>query len=70
MTIGELTAKIRARELGPVEVVQAYLDRIDRLNGDLRAYISVYPELALAAAREAEPGDTRSTPAGSSSRCR
>lgn len=49
------TAKaIRAKEVSPVEVVQAYLARIERLNGTLNAYISVVAEAALAAARRAE----------------
>ena len=34
--------------------MQACLERIERLNGGLRAFISVYPEQALAEARAAE----------------
>lgn len=45
---------IRAKQLSPVELVRAYLDRIDRLDGRLRAYITVTRESALAAARRAE----------------
>jgi len=49
------TAKaIRARELSPVEVVQAYLARIERLDPTLRAYVTVTAEAALMAAREKE----------------
>ena len=47
-------ALIRERKLSPVEVVRAYLERIDRLDGRLRAYITVTREAALAAARRAE----------------
>jgi aspartyl-tRNA(Asn)/glutamyl-tRNA(Gln) amidotransferase subunit A len=45
---------IRARQLSPIELVHAYLERIDRLDGRLRAYITVTREAALAAARQAE----------------
>jgi Asp-tRNA(Asn)/Glu-tRNA(Gln) amidotransferase A subunit family amidase len=45
---------IEAREVSPLEVTQALLDRIEALNGGLNAYISVYPEQALDAARVAE----------------
>src|SRR5688572_18017547 len=45
---------IRGGEVSPVEVVQAYLARIERLDPTLRAYITVTAEGALAAAREAE----------------
>lgn len=54
MSIAELAEKIRKRQVSPVEAMQACLDRIGRLNGGLRAFISVYPEQALAEARAAE----------------
>ncbi|MDE0702193.1 MAG: amidase [Rhodospirillaceae bacterium] len=54
MPIADLAENIRAKRVSPVEAVQACLDRIERLNGGLRAFISVYPEQALAAARAAE----------------
>ena len=54
MSIAELAEKIRERQVSPVEAMQACLDRIERLNDDLRAFISVYPDLALADARAAE----------------
>ncbi len=52
--IAELAAAIAGREASPVDAVEASLERIDRLNGTLNAFLSVYPDLALAAAREAE----------------
>jgi aspartyl-tRNA(Asn)/glutamyl-tRNA(Gln) amidotransferase subunit A len=55
----ELAALIRARELSPVALVQTYLDRIDRLDGDLRAYITVCRESALDEARRAEEAVAR-----------
>jgi aspartyl-tRNA(Asn)/glutamyl-tRNA(Gln) amidotransferase subunit A len=49
------TAKlIESREVSPLEVTRAILDRADGLNGELNAYISLYPEQALAAAKAAE----------------
>ena len=54
LDISTLGPLIEKREVSPVEVVQAYLDRIERHNSRYRAYISVYPEPALEAARLAE----------------
>src|SRR3990172_5034423 len=50
----ELLSAYRKRELSPVEVTQAALERIDRLNPALNAYLCVDREGALAAARVAE----------------
>ena len=54
LTVVELAGLIENRELSPVEVTQAYLERIDRLNPSLNSYITVCRDEALAAAREAE----------------
>ena len=54
MPITEQAATLRARELSPVELTQAYLDRIAALNGELGAYITVMSEQAMAQARHAE----------------
>src|SRR5438876_2082111 len=59
-----LAALISTRQLSPVELVQAYLDRIDRLDGRLRAYITVTRETALAMARMAEAAVLRGLPLG------
>lgn len=53
-TIVALAAAIRAGEVSPVEVTQACLDRIERLDRTLRAFITVDPAGALAAARARE----------------
>ena len=45
---------IRAGRISSVELVQAYLDRIGRYDGVLRAYITVCGEQALERARQAE----------------
>ena len=52
--ITEQSAMLRAGELSPVELTQAYLDRISALNGELGAYITVMGEQAIAQARQAE----------------
>jgi aspartyl-tRNA(Asn)/glutamyl-tRNA(Gln) amidotransferase subunit A len=49
-----LATKLRSRELSPVEVTDAYLDRIAATEKRLCAYITVTAELARAAARRAE----------------
>jgi aspartyl-tRNA(Asn)/glutamyl-tRNA(Gln) amidotransferase subunit A len=45
---------IATKAVSPVEVVRAHLDRIERLDGTLRAYITVCGEGALEAGRVAE----------------
>ena len=53
-TIAALAAAIRARRISPVEVAQQCLARVERLDGRLRAYITVDATGALARARELE----------------
>lgn len=50
----ELAALIKSRQVSPVEVVQAFLSRIDALNPKVNAFITVTRDHALARAREAE----------------
>jgi len=45
---------LRARELSPVELAETYLARIERLDAELNAYVTVTTERALADARAAE----------------
>ncbi|MBI2468640.1 MAG: Asp-tRNA(Asn)/Glu-tRNA(Gln) amidotransferase subunit GatA [Candidatus Rokubacteria bacterium] len=52
--IGELSPKLQRRELGPVEVCRALLQRCERLEPKLNAFITLDPERILAAARAAE----------------
>lgn len=60
-----LAEKLRSRELSPVEVTDAYLDRIAATEKRLCAYITVTAELArataLAAEREIAAGNWRGT---------
>ncbi len=50
----ELAAMIKARKISPVELTQAYLDRIAALNPKLNAFITVTKDVALAQAKQAE----------------
>ncbi len=54
LSLTEAAALIRARKLSPVELTRAILDRIDRLDGKVHAFITVAGDAALAAARAAE----------------
>jgi len=49
-----LGTKLQAKDISPVELTEAYLDRIQRTNETLRAYITVTADLARKAARKAE----------------
>src|SRR5437762_4284387 len=49
-----LASLVRERHVSPVELVRVYLERIERLDARLRAYITVLPESALEAAHKAE----------------
>lgn len=50
----ELIERYRSRELSPVEATEAILERIERLNPEIMAFITVTPEIALEDARRAE----------------
>lgn len=54
LTLTAAAAAIRARELSPVELVDSVLDRIERVEPELGAYVTVSAERARRAAREAE----------------
>ncbi|WP_433335279.1 amidase [Spirillospora sp. CA-294931] len=49
-----LAEAVRARELSPVEITDHYLERIERLNPQVGAYVTVTAELAREQARLAE----------------
>jgi amidase len=53
-TIAELAVLIRSKKLSPVEVTKAQLERIEKLDGRLRAYATVTADLAMDQARRAE----------------
>jgi aspartyl-tRNA(Asn)/glutamyl-tRNA(Gln) amidotransferase subunit A len=62
-TIRELGARYRTRELSPVEVTQAVLARIEKLDPTLHAFVTLTADRAMADARAAEEalrrGDAR-----------
>ena len=54
LSLSEASALIKTRRLSPVALTQAILDRIDRLDGAVGAFITVTRDGALGAARDAE----------------
>ena len=54
LTIGEASALIKDKKLSPVELTQAYLDRMDAIDGKVKSYVTPLPESALHEARTAE----------------
>ncbi len=53
-TIAELSRGLTSGDFSSQELTQAYLDRIEQLNGQLNGYITVCKDEALAAARAAD----------------
>lgn len=49
-----LARLVRDKQLSPVDLVRAYLDRIERFDQRLAAYVTVCRDSALAAARDIE----------------
>ncbi len=62
MSVAEVARRIRVGALTPREAVESYLDRIERADGDLNAYIRVRAEEALAEAGEVPDGPLRGVP--------
>jgi aspartyl-tRNA(Asn)/glutamyl-tRNA(Gln) amidotransferase subunit A len=54
LTLSEAAARLARKEMSPVELTQACLERIHRLDDRLNAFITVTAERALADARAAE----------------
>ena len=54
LTVAEASGLIKARKLSPVELTEAYLTRIEALEPQLNAFITVTGELARTQARAAE----------------
>jgi amidase len=54
LTAVEQAAAVRNRVVSPVELVEHYLDRIERHDGDLASFVTVTAEPARAAAQAAE----------------
>ena len=54
LTIREAAGLIESKQLSPVELTQALLDRIDAVDGDIKSYITLLRDEAMAQARAAE----------------
>ena len=54
LTIAEAAPLIRDGRLSPVELTQAYLQRIGEIDGRLDSYVTLLPDRALEQARQAE----------------
>ena len=57
--VAELSELIRKKEVSPVEVTEAYLERIDNLDFKFNAYLTVCRQQALDQAKEAEAAIAR-----------
>ena len=54
LSLTDVACKVRSRAISSVEVTQHMIERIDRLDGELRSYATVIADVALAQAREAD----------------
>jgi aspartyl-tRNA(Asn)/glutamyl-tRNA(Gln) amidotransferase subunit A len=54
LTIAELSPRIRSGEISPVELTNLMLDRIDRVNPTLNAFVTLLADAAKAEAKTAE----------------
>ncbi len=53
-SLKQLASMLAGKEISSVELTQEYLNRIDRLNPEINAYITVNPDLSLAQAKAAD----------------
>jgi len=54
LSIKEMSEKLHAGDITSVQLTQHYLDRISKYDGDINAYVTVTPELAIDMAKEAD----------------
>src|SRR5712671_4539375 len=54
LSVTELSKRVRARQLSPVELAESYLDRSRNVSKKLNAYATLTPDLALKQAHAAE----------------
>jgi len=54
LSLSAAAALVRERKISPVELTQACLDRISRLNAEINAFILITADLAIGQARQAE----------------
>jgi aspartyl-tRNA(Asn)/glutamyl-tRNA(Gln) amidotransferase subunit A len=60
LTIAEASRAINGGQLSPLALTEAYLNRVDALDGELHSYVLVLHEAARAAARDLAAGRPRS----------
>ena len=53
-SLKSLATALASKEISSVELTQTYLDRVERLNPEINAFITVDPEKSLAQARAAD----------------
>jgi aspartyl-tRNA(Asn)/glutamyl-tRNA(Gln) amidotransferase subunit A len=63
LTVARARRELAAGRLGAVELVEAVLARVERLNPELNAYLRVDREAALAQARDADRRESHDAPA-------
>ncbi len=54
LTIKQMSEKLHSGEITSVQLTQHYLDRISQYDGDLNAFVTVTPELAISMAEAAD----------------
>ena len=54
LTLAQQSKALQNKHFSSVELAQAYLNRIEKLNAQLNSFITVTPEIALQAARKAD----------------
>lgn len=64
LTLAAMAQRIRSRELSPVELVNAHLRQIERVNPALNAFVQVFAGPAREEAREAEAALSNGGPLG------
>lgn len=62
LSVAELTAQYRSGELSPVEVTEAFLQRIEKYDSELHAFVEVTADLAIKQARAAEKAYAEQAP--------
>ena len=58
-TATELVARLRSGDLSATELTRSLLDRIEQVESDVRAFITVTPEAALGKARAVDDARAR-----------
>ena len=64
LTVAQAAERIRSKTLSPVELAQSLLDRIDRMDGELRSWVTIDREEVLGTARQREAEVEQGKPLG------